>query len=522
MAHTNVQLVSGNLTTGGDDPTFYIDRVNNKVGIGDVPDITGVEADTATSNVLQITGSVLATKYHGDGSSLTGLYDSKWVEYSGDASKIYYNGGNVGIGMTDPDSKLEVRGNIHASFSDDNHGMFIDAAGIVRRDYGGNGAGFHFTTNAIWPTNYAGSYSVGVIDLGSSSYRWNNVYTEDLNASGTVTATSFSGIQASDVPDLSATKITGGTFDAALIPTLNQDTTGEAATAGTATNQSGGTVSCTSGSFSGQFSASSVSSRDKFRVYPSSSYCIGMQSGVTFGDLNDWAMTFQMNSENDRGFWWGDTSHGVNQGAMALSTRGYLNVAERIKVGGGQTDTGAASHNLDVNGNAHISSSLECDGRIYADNGCHVRGDWLRVNSNRGIYFESYGGGWFMQDTTYVRVYSNKRIYTGGDILAGGNVTAYSDIRRKKDLVKLDNALGKVEQLTGYTYTSKTDDKRYTGLIAQDVQKVLPEAVHKEELDGHLSLAYGNMAGLFVEAIKELTRKNEILEARLNAIENNR
>jgi len=168
---------------------------------------------------------------------------------------------------------------------------------------------------------------------------------------------------------------------------------------------------------------------------------------------------------------------------------------------------------LDVNGNAHISSSLECDGRIYADNGCHVRGDWLRVNSNNGIYFQSHGGGWFMQDSTYVRVYNNKRIYTGGDILAGGNVTAYSDIRRKKDLVKLDNALDKVEQLTGYTYTSKTDDKRYTGLIAQDVQKVLPEAVHKEELDGHLSLAYGNMAGLFVEAIKELKLRLDALES---------
>ena len=95
--------------------------------------------------------------------------------------------GNVGIGVTDPDSKLEVRGNIRASFSDTNHGMFIDAGGTILRDYGGSGAGLHFTANAIWPTNYLGSYSAGGIDLGSSSYRWNNVYTEALNASGNVT-----------------------------------------------------------------------------------------------------------------------------------------------------------------------------------------------------------------------------------------------------------------------------------------------------------------------------------------------
>jgi hypothetical protein len=93
----------------------------------------------------------------------------------------------VGIGVSDPDSKLEVRGNIRASFSDTNHGMFIDAGGTIRRDYGGNGVGLHFTANQIFPTNYLGSYSAGGIDLGTSTYRWNNVYTEALNASGNVT-----------------------------------------------------------------------------------------------------------------------------------------------------------------------------------------------------------------------------------------------------------------------------------------------------------------------------------------------
>jgi len=111
MAHTNVQLVSGNLTTGGDDPTFFIDRVNNKVGIGDVPDTSGDDS----SNVLQITGSVLATKYHGDGSSLTGIENSQWLHNISDSTKIYYNGGNVGIGEDNPGSKLDVNGNILAS-----------------------------------------------------------------------------------------------------------------------------------------------------------------------------------------------------------------------------------------------------------------------------------------------------------------------------------------------------------------------------------------------------------------------
>ena len=111
MAHTNVQLVSGNLTTGGNDPTFFIDQVNNKVGIGEVPETSGDDS----SNVLQVNGSMLATKYHGDGSSLTGIENSQWLHNISASTKIYYNGGNVGIGEDNPGSKLVVNGDIYAT-----------------------------------------------------------------------------------------------------------------------------------------------------------------------------------------------------------------------------------------------------------------------------------------------------------------------------------------------------------------------------------------------------------------------
>jgi hypothetical protein len=88
-----------------------------------------------------------------------------------------------------------------------------------------------------------------------------------------------------------------------------------------------------------------------------------------------------------------------------------------------------------------------------------------------------------------------------GDFTGIGNITAYSDIRLKKDLVQIPDALEKVRQLTGYTYTRIDTGEKQTGLVAQDVQKVLPEAVLEGE---HLSLAYGNLVGLLVEAIKEL------------------
>ena len=93
--------------------------------------------------------------------------------------------------------------------------------------------------------------------------------------------------------------------------------------------------------YSSQYYATNTSSSfQKLSVYGNGgTYGIGMVAGITYGALNDWAMTFRFNSESDRGFWWGDTSHSTAQGAMSLTTNGYLTVARRVKVGGGEADT---------------------------------------------------------------------------------------------------------------------------------------------------------------------------------------
>jgi len=96
-------------------------------------------------------------------------------------------------------------------------------------------------------------------------------------------------------------------------------------------------------------------------------------------------------------------------------------------------------------------------------------------------------------------------------VIATYNVTAYSDEKLKKNLEVIPNALEKVQTLTGYTFDRKDIEGRQTGLIAQDVQKILPEAVVEHE--GTLSLAYGNLVGLLVEAIKELKQEVEDLKS---------
>lgn len=103
-------------------------------------------------------------------------------------------------------------------------------------------------------------------------------------------------------------------------------------------------------------------------------------------------------------------------------------------------------------------------------------------------------------------------------IYAGGNITAYSDRRVKTNLEKIPNALDKVRRLSGYTY-DRTDVvmPRQTGVIAQEVLAVLPEAVvGTEEAYG---VAYGNLVGLLIEAIKEQNVTIEELKQRINALE---
>jgi hypothetical protein len=100
-----------------------------------------------------------------------------------------------------------------------------------------------------------------------------------------------------------------------------------------------------------------------------------------------------------------------------------------------------------------------------------------------------------------------------GNLTMANNVAAYSDRRLKTNLEPITDALEKVQSLTGYTYTRIDNGQRQTGLVAQDVQEVLPEAVMD---DGkHLSLAYGNMVGLLVEAIKAQQARIDALERRL-------
>jgi len=102
---------------------------------------------------------------------------------------------------------------------------------------------------------------------------------------------------------------------------------------------------------------------------------------------------------------------------------------------------------------------------------------------------------------------------TDGNLTAAGDITANSDIRIKENIEKITKALPKLEQLNGYTFNKKDKPGRYAGVIAQEVNEVLPEAVFDE--DDLLSVSPLALCGLLVEAVKELKKEVDELKERL-------
>ena len=92
-------------------------------------------------------------------------------------------------------------------------------------------------------------------------------------------------------------------------------------------------------------------------------------------------------------------------------------------------------------------------------------------------------------------------------ITASGDITAFSDINLKSDIRTIPNALDKVSDMRGVYFNR--DGVAGTGVIAQEVEKILPEVVKDGE---YKSVAYGNMVGVLIEAIKELKKEVETLK----------
>lgn len=136
----------------------------------------------------------------------------------------------------------------------------------------------------------------------------------------------------------------------------------------------------------------------------------------------------------------------------------------------------------------------------------------------RNIHFSTYCTIYDSSGVTSLPsgyTYTPDMVHIGdGNITAEGEVTAYSDIRLKSNFKTIRNPLARISQLWGCTYDK--DGRRSAGLIAQHVQRVLPEAVHT---GAYLSINNAGVTGLLVEGIKAVNRNTESNTQRIVRLE---
>ena len=656
-AMTGINSDSGSWAGAGTG-SVYLSTSTDNVGIGKTPseklDVEGIIRVNRNGGSLQLVGTDHTyIEYYPDGVSsgrkayvgYAGGSDNNFtISNSAGSGHVILAGGSVGIGVTDPDSKLEVRGNIRASFSDTNHGMFIDAGGTILRNYGGNGAGLHFTGNAIFPTNYLGSYSAGGIDLGSSTYRWNNVYTEALNASGTITASTFTATSrinigtSASIRQSSTSSWTGdpgsgvgkleyhsnrwyivagsnstellqvrrndtnkftidnnGSISLGIVPAArisgtvasatNADTVdgqhahemswGHDTTHGTYTNfnsfintdkfgahyvtgttngpgQSGPTQyyhqRLSLGSNHNNYSLQLAIGRNRSDNYlwyrNEENGSVGGWNKMRAGYADSAGNADTVDSLHSSSFFRRDTSNDVDVRLTAADGRGlrfwdsdsykiYMSNATN-GTWGGRLDssdynmyfrmTGGTTRGFVFLNNRTVRCHINGNGDLY------LNGGWLRTYGQRGWYNETYAGGWYMTDSSWVKSYNGKGLYVNNQIrmaslrALGGtfasrldwpnsghhvdcyhnlsghvfhinhyalqpvylNRHAYSDRRIKEDIKDIDDvsALNVLRKIKPKTYKYKLQPHKGTvyGFIAQDVREVLPYATNLTKL----------------------------------------
>ncbi len=159
------------------------------------------------------------------------------------------------------------------------------------------------------------------------------------------------------------------------------------------------------------------------------------------------------------------------------------------------------------------SGDIAATDDIIADGDAYI-GNNLRVWKHAGI---NANGGY---NTTYA-------LYVYGDGACTGSWLDLSDGKFKTNIMEIENPLSLVLKLNGITYQFKTEEYkdrefpkgRQYGLIAQEVEKVIPEVVHEDE-NGEKAIAYSKLVPVLIEAIKQQQKSIEDLQNQINQLKN--
>jgi hypothetical protein len=201
-----------------------------------------------------------------------------------------------------------------------------------------------------------------------------------------------------------------------------------------------------------------------------------------------------------------------NVDQMVIATGGNITMTSGLNVNGAVT-------NLNVGLNVNGAVTNLTDG-LTVTNAVTNLNDGLNVSNAVTSLNDGLVVAGNVTDTGNVTVTdggANSTVITPTEIDANGFFYS-SDERLKKNIQVIDHALDKVKQINGVTFNWKKSGEKSLGVIAQNVETVLPELV-KTNKNGMKAVEYGNIVGLLIEAIKEQQQEIEVLQKKVSVLE---
>ena len=489
------------------------------------PSTSKVTGALTVSGGLGVAGNVYATKFIGNGSGLTGLPLTLQEVTEGDASTDQA----LSITNTTPSSS-KVTGAVVIT-----GGLGVGGA-VYATNFIGNGSGLTglaTTLQAVTEGDASTDQALSITNTTPSTSTGTGavVITGGLGVAGNVYATKFIG-NGSGLTGLATTlqAVTNGSGNSSsnkILLTNSEDATSgqtgalQVTTGGlsVAKNIYVGKDVIVSGNLVVNGTTTTVDStsltvRDTIISLGQGNDSGSKDVGLLFGKSNSNVAIFYDTSDSKLKFGLTDSDASSNQ--ITLDETGNL----PIDISGPVT---ATSFSGSIDGDDIDSGTIGVDrlpdattsaqGVVQLNNATNSTSttEAATANAVKSAYDRSsWSTGLFTSTTDSTSTTSGALQVRGGlgvakKIYAGDDITAFSDKRFKSNIERIENALDKVCQMGGYTFDHRGERK--TGVLAQEVKEVLPEAVYGSE-ETTYSVAYGNLAGILIEAIKEL--RNEI------------